>query len=131
MNRRAAKILVVDDEPDLRFMIRLTLQHAGFEVEEAESGEVGLALARDAKPDLMLLDLGLPGMTGQAVLEAMSGDEDLAHIPVVVVTAGVDVQLSKKCYELGAKGYTTKPFAAHDLIQKIKLLTEAAVVSDS
>jgi len=101
MNRGLKRILVVDDDPSIRFMLRLILEGDGHEVLEAQHGAAALELLEGELPDLVVTDLGLPGRPGQAVIAALRADRDLAGIPILVVSgnpnpvAGADGQLAK------------------------------------
>ena len=81
------RVLVVDDEPDVLLLCRLNLQQRGHELLEAADGSTALALARDRHPDVIVLDLMLPGISGYDVLEALQRDEVTTDIPVLVLTA--------------------------------------------
>jgi len=84
MSRR---ILTIDDQSDIRRLIRMTLEFEGFEVLEASGGEEGLAMARKHQPDLILLDVMMPGLNGLAVSKTLAADPVLRQIPVVMLTA--------------------------------------------
>lgn len=103
-------ILVVDDNPDVRLALTTLLEDEGYEVAEADDGDVGLEAARERKPDLILLDLMMPRMNGFETLRELKRDEGLSDIPVVVLTArrgSEDMTLAKA---LGATDYLNKPW---------------------
>ncbi len=106
-----ARILVVDDEPDVLLLCRVNLQHAGHEVLEASDGEQGLALAISHVPDAIVLDLMLPLMDGYGVLCHLLEDERTRDIPVLVLTAKAQREDRVRCWEEGASEYMTKPFS--------------------
>jgi len=106
-----ARILVVDDEPDVLLLCRVNLQHAGYDVMEASDGEQGLALASSEVPDAMVLDLMLPMMDGYGVLDQLQADERTRTIPVLVLTAKAQREDRVRCWEQGASEYMTKPFS--------------------
>jgi DNA-binding response OmpR family regulator len=103
-------ILVVDDNPDVRLALTTLLEDEGYEVAEADDGDVGLEAARERKPDLILLDLMMPRMNGFDTLRELKRDESLSDVPVVVLTArrgSEDMTLAKT---LGATDYLNKPW---------------------
>lgn len=105
------KVLVVDDEPDIRRVIALSLAHfAGWEVVQAASGPEALALAVAERPDVVLLDVTMPGMDGRQTLAALRADPSTATIPVVFATARVRPNDVEEWIALGARGHLTKPF---------------------
>jgi CheY-like chemotaxis protein len=119
-----SRILVVDDEPDIRMTLRLILQLAGYAVTEAASGGQAIELARDG-PDAILLDIRLPDIDGLDVLRALKGDPALATIPVVCVTAHSSGETRRQALALGATGYVNKPFD----IDEVRAVVDAAVVT--
>ncbi|AVI63355.1 response regulator transcription factor [Halomonas sp. GFAJ-1] len=120
-----AKVLVVDDEPNILLSLEFLMEQAGFEVVTAEDGEQALEQVNSASPDLLLLDISLPGMSGFDVLERLRGQEATAQLPIIMLTAhGRDVE-REKGMALGADDYITKPFSTQSLVEKVKaLLTE-------
>ncbi|MDP3536769.1 response regulator [Halomonas sp. M1] len=120
-----AKVLVVDDEPNIVLSLEFLMEQAGFEVVTAEDGEQALEQVNSASPDLLLLDISLPGMSGFDVLERLRGQEATAQLPIIMLTAhGRDVE-REKGMALGADDYITKPFSTQSLVEKVKaLLTE-------
>jgi hypothetical protein len=103
---RAGTVLVIDDDPNARALMRRHLGKAGYRVEEAEDGKTGLARARVAPPDVITLDVMMPGMDGWAVLTALKADPALADVPVIMLTI-LDEQ--RMGFALGASDYLTKP----------------------
>ncbi|TLF52888.1 response regulator [Halomonas urmiana] len=122
-----AKVLVVDDEPNIVLSLEFLMQQAGFEVDTAEDGESALARIAEAAPDLLLLDISLPGISGFDVLERLRADPAHARLPIVMLTAhGREVE-REKGLALGADDYVTKPFSTQALVEKVKtLLAEAS-----
>lgn len=119
-----ARILVVDDEPDVLLLCRVNLQHAGHEVLEASDGEHGLALAIAEVPDAIVLDLMLPQMDGYGVLSHVLADERTRGIPVLVLTAKAQREDRVRCWEAGASEYMTKPFSPATLSATLSQLIE-------
>ncbi|MBB3188953.1 response regulator transcription factor [Halomonas cerina] len=121
-----AKVLVVDDEPNIVLSLEFLMQQAGFDVATAEDGEAALASVADDAPDLVLLDISLPGISGFDVLERLRADPAHARLPIIMLTAhGREVE-REKGMALGADDYITKPFSTQALVDKVKsLLTEA------
>ncbi|RBI69307.1 two-component system response regulator [Vreelandella sulfidaeris] len=117
-----AKVLVVDDEPNIVLSLEFLMEQAGFEVVTAEDGEQALARVKDDQPDLLLLDISLPGISGFDVLERLRSEEATAQLPIIMLTAhGRDVE-REKGMALGADDYITKPFSTQSLVEKVKTL---------
>ena len=110
-------VLLVDDEPLILELARDYLEHASFEVLTAADGEQGLALARERRPDLVVLDLGLPGIDGLEVTRQLRQD---TAIPIVMLTARDDELDRVLGLELGADDYITKPFSPRELVARVK-----------
>ncbi len=115
-----AKILIVDDEADLVETIRFSLELEGYNVLVASNGEEGLNLARQEKPDLILLDLMLPKLDGYKVCRLLKFDERYKHIPILMLTAKTQEKDKILGKETGANEYITKPFDMDELMAKIK-----------
>lgn len=115
-----ARIVVVEDEADLRDVLQLNLTAAGHEVSVAETGDGGLALVRAGKPDLVLLDLMLPDMSGLDVCRRLKSDAATREIPVVMVTAKGEEIDRVVGFELGADDYVVKPFSTRELILRLQ-----------
>ncbi|MEO7102627.1 MAG: response regulator [Gemmatimonadaceae bacterium] len=109
---RGARVLVIDDESSVRTIMRRFLQRENLSVDEASSGEVGLKMARENKPDAITLDVMMPGMDGWAVLAALKADPDLRDIPVIMLTIVDDKRMG---FSLGAAEYLTKPIDREQL----------------
>jgi DNA-binding response OmpR family regulator len=117
-----AKVLVVDDEPNIVLSLEFLMEQAGFEVVTAEDGEQALARVTDSQPDLLLLDISLPGISGFDVLERLRSEEATSGLAIIMLTAhGRDVE-REKGMALGADDYITKPFSTQALVEKVKKL---------
>jgi DNA-binding response OmpR family regulator len=114
------KILVVDDDADIRELIKQRLERAGYDVVFATDASTAVMLARKAEPDLVLLDLTLPGGDGFMILERMKHLATLAHVPVVAVSAREREPSELRARELGAVGYVEKPFGAAELLDAVE-----------
>ena len=114
------RILVIEDNPDLAYGLRNNLEIEGYEVEVAKDGTKGLSRARAARPDLVVLDLMLPGMDGFRVLRALR-DDGIA-MPVLILTARGEEADKVRGLRLGADDYVTKPFGVLELLARIEAL---------
>jgi DNA-binding response OmpR family regulator len=115
----ARRVLVVDDQPDIRLMCRVNLALEGYDVLEAVDGEVGLRAVFDELPDLVLLDVMMPGIDGWEVLQTLKADERTAHIPVILLTARVQREDEIRGWSLGAADYLSKPFNPSTLTEVV------------
>lgn len=119
-----ADILIVEDHPTMREAMKLILEHEGFDIREAPDGQVALAMVRERAPDLMFLDLNIPGASGADVLSELKGDPATHDVRVIIVTAtgeeGRDYVLS-----LGADEYFTKPFSPTALLRTVERVLQA------
>jgi DNA-binding response OmpR family regulator len=111
----ARRILVVEDEPAIRQLVRLHLSRAGYEVSEARDGIEALARVRARPPDLIILDVMMPGMDGFQVLEALRGDPSTIEIPIVMLTAKGSSDHVRRGWQKGADFYMPKPFNPAEL----------------
>jgi DNA-binding response OmpR family regulator len=116
-------ILVVDDEPKIADLARDYLEHAGFSVRTASDGEAALAIVRRDRPDLVVLDLGLPRLDGLDVTRAIRRDSNL---PVIMLTARDDELDKLLGLELGADDYLTKPFSPRELVARVRAVLRRA-----
>jgi two-component system alkaline phosphatase synthesis response regulator PhoP len=115
-----AKILIAEDERDIRDLITFTLGFAGYEVVAASNGEEALALAKQSVPDLILMDVRMPRMTGYEACAAMKADERLKDVPVIFLSAkGQDAEIQTGL-QVGATEYLLKPFAPDQLTARIQ-----------
>ncbi len=116
-------ILVVDDETKILQLARDYLHHAGFTVLTAEAGKIALATARSAKPNLIVLDLGLPDLDGLDVIRALRKE---SNVPIIVLTARGEETDKLIGLELGADDYLTKPFSPKELVARVRAVLRRA-----
>ena len=118
-------ILVAEDERDIRELIVFTLQLSGFNVVEVPNGQEAVEKALEVKPDLILLDVRMPKMTGYEACEVLKAEERTSNIPIVFLSAkGQEAEVNAGL-ELGAEEYFLKPFAPDDLSKRVnKILTK-------
>jgi DNA-binding response OmpR family regulator len=122
------KVLVVDDEAPIRLLCRVNLEAEKMTVLEAADGESGLETARAERPDVVLLDVMMPGMDGWAVAERLLEDDATSEIPIVFLTARAELRDRARGLELGGVAYITKPFnpvelasIVEDLLERVRL----------
>jgi two-component system KDP operon response regulator KdpE len=113
----AGRVLVVDDEPQIRRIMRTTLTGAGYEVDDAKTGEEALEKCREFRPDLVLLDINMPGMGGMAACRAIRADANVAIIMLTVRNAEAD---KVKALDAGADDYISKPFSTPELLARMR-----------
>ncbi len=113
-----SKILIVEDEVKIARFLTLELQHEGYEVEAAYDGRNGLEKAESWKPDLLILDLMLPGLSGIEVCRRLRQNSD---VPIIMLTAKDDVSDKVMGLDMGADDYMTKPFAIEELLARIRV----------
>jgi two-component system alkaline phosphatase synthesis response regulator PhoP len=118
-----ATILVVDDEPHIVRLVRDYLEHSGFTVLTAADGPAALRTARTASPDLVVLDLGLPGLDGLDVARALRRDGD---VPIIMLTARAEESDKLVGLELGADDYLSKPFSPKELVARVRAVLRRA-----
>ena len=116
----AERILLVDDEPDLLELVRVNLHQAGYEIETAEAGREALACIRRRRPDLVILDLMLPDLSGTEICRQVRADPELADLPIIMLTAKADELDRVVGLELGADDYVTKPFSPRELTLRVR-----------
>ena len=124
--RRWPYLLVVDDDADFRSGLRMALEMKGYQVEEAENGEVALAKLSEKPPLLVLLDLQMPVMNGREMLQRMRTTPDLKEVPVVIIS-GFGFEWEAEL--MGAQGYIGKPFEPEELQKTIANLLRPKLVS--
>lgn len=117
-----AKILLVDDEPGILMMVKRRLEFEGYEVTAVMNGEEALRSAREFRPDLVVLDVMLPGLDGYEVCRRIKADERL-RMPVVMLSAMTQQKDERAGFECGADAYIRKPFRAAELLDRIKEFT--------
>lgn len=113
------RILLVEDEEDVREIVLFRLEQAGYDVIAAVDGESGFELAEKEMPDLIFLDLSLPGMEGDEVCLKLKANEKLKAIPVVIFSASADM-VRAKAREVGADDYLVKPCEPEELLAKVR-----------
>ena len=119
-------LLVVEDQPEIRKLICMTMDYDGFEVHEADNGDTGLRMVKALRPHIVLLDVMMPGqLDGIQVCERVRADPEIAHIPVVMLTARsqqTDLEAGRRA---GCNAYLTKPFSPLQLIETVERLAAA------
>jgi two-component system cell cycle response regulator DivK len=114
------RVLVIEDHEENRRIVRYLLASAGIDMLEALTGEQGVEMAEKERPDLILMDIQLPGLDGYEATRRIKGNPELRRIPIIVVTSyalsGDDV----KAFEAGCDAYVTKPFVPRELLAKIR-----------
>jgi DNA-binding response OmpR family regulator len=126
VNTTTKKVLIADDEPNIVISLEFLMKREGFEVLVARDGPAALEAIRRERPALVLLDVMMPGMSGFEVCQAVRGDESLAGVKIVMLTAkGRDTDLAKGT-ALGADAYVTKPFSTRELAEQVRELLGAA-----
>lgn len=111
------KILVIDDEPDIRLALSITLEDNGYEVVEGSDGSEALDLAIAHAPDLIILDLNMPNIDGFTALKMLKSDERTSHVPVCILTAVKDPSQEQHAAALGADDFIGKPWSEERLIR--------------
>ena len=117
------RVLVIDDEAPIRLLCRVNLEAEGMEVLEAADGPSGLEKARAERPDVILLDVMMPGLDGWRVAEELLDDERTEHIPIVFLTARAELRDRARGIDLGGVDYVTKPFNPIELAPLVRELT--------
>ncbi|OLR92286.1 response regulator transcription factor [Actinokineospora bangkokensis] len=118
-----ARILAVEDEPDIELVLRLLFDGTGHEFHATGDGRSGLRMVHEVRPDLVLLDVGLPGLDGWSVLERL---RDVAETPVLLLTAHDTVRDKVRGLRAGADDYLTKPFSGSELLARVEALLRRA-----
>src|SRR6059058_6021593 len=122
--RPMTRVLVIDDEPPIRLLCRVNLEAEGMEVLEASDGPTGLEKARNDEPDVILLDVMMPGLDGWQVAEELLDSEVTSSIPIVFLTARAEVRDRARGLDLGGIDYVTKPFNPVELAPLVRELIE-------
>jgi DNA-binding response OmpR family regulator len=118
------KLLLIDDEPAIQTLVRLVMEGDGWQVLVAGEGAPGLALAREQHPDVILLDVALPDMSGLEVCRQLKADPGTASIPIAMLTAMAQESDRRAAISLGADDYLTKPWRPAVLIARVTSLLE-------
>jgi DNA-binding response OmpR family regulator len=114
------KVVIAEDEPDIRDLIKFTLQFAGYEVFAAGNGEEAYELTKREKPDIVLMDVRMPKMTGYEACRRIKADPELKPIPVIFLSAkGQDAEIQSGL-DAGAEEYLLKPFAPDQLTERVR-----------
>ena len=119
-----SRILIVEDHPTMREAMRLVLEGEGFEIEEAADGQRALEMVRTDPPDLVFLDMNIPGSSGAEVLAELKGDPATAGVRVIIVTADGE-EGRERALAMGADEYFTKPFSPITLLQTVEQVLRA------
>ncbi len=115
-------ILVADDDDDILLLVTTRLRRDGHEIVQASRGDTALELAREVKPALAVLDVGMPGLDGLEVLAAIRADASLTDTKVLLLTAKAQESDVRRGYESGADAYVKKPFSPTELSQRVTAL---------
>ena len=118
------RVLVVDDEPPIRLLCRVNLEAEGMQVLEASDGPQGVEVARAERPDVILLDVMMPGLDGWRVAEELLDDDRTRSIPIVFLTARAELRDRARGLDLGGIDYVTKPFNPIELAPLVRGLLE-------
>ena len=113
------KILVADDEPHIRDLLRLLFKDEGYDVVEAEDGEEAYEVAKKEKPDLIILDIMMPKVDGYQAYHSIRSDAELKDVPILILTAKAEPIYNRISKGIGADAHITKPFDADDVLKKI------------
>jgi two-component system, OmpR family, KDP operon response regulator KdpE len=124
----AGRILVIDDEPQIRRIMRTTLTGAGYEVDDARTGEEGLIKLREFRPDLVLLDMNMPGMGGLAACGEIRADPNVA---IIMLTVHNTDAAKVQALDAGADDFVTKPFSTPELLARIRAALRRVPVTQS
>ncbi|MEE8318875.1 MAG: response regulator transcription factor [Dehalococcoidales bacterium] len=111
-------ILAIDDDPNVLKLLESTLRPEGYQVIVAADGAYGMTLLNEEKPDLVLLDIGMPGPDGYMVLERIRA---CSAVPVIILSGALDADSVQKCLDLGADDYVRKPFSPRELVARIQV----------
>jgi two-component system KDP operon response regulator KdpE len=127
VSEHGAKILIIDDEPQIRRLLRVSLTAHGYAVSEAPTGQAGIETAALVKPDLILLDLGLPDLDGKAVIR---GIRDWSAVPILILTVRDQETEKIDALDAGADDYVTKPFSMGELLARLRVGLRRSLVNN-
>jgi DNA-binding response OmpR family regulator len=113
-------ILAAEDDEDVLSLVAFRLERAGYTVLKARDGEEALQLARDERPDLAVLDVGMPKLDGLEVTRRLRADESMSHIPIILLTAWVQEADLQRGFDAGANDYVRKPFSPIELAARVR-----------
>ncbi len=128
MNQKKSTVLVIEDEPPIRKLFNISLEGAGYKVVECDNGSEGMRLAASIRPELILLDLGLPDMDGKTIISAV---REWAQTPIVVCSVRDSDEEVIKALEMGADDYVTKPFNPDVLLARIHACLRKAFTQEA
>jgi two-component system KDP operon response regulator KdpE len=128
VSERKNLVLVVDDEPQIRKLLRIYLEASGFKIEESETGKQAIRLAASLKPDLIVLDLGLPDIDGKDVVASV---REWSQVPIVILSVRSEDTEVVTALSLGADDYVTKPFSSEVLLARIRACLRKAAVREA
>lgn len=124
------KIVVVEDEADILDLVAYHLEQAGYRMHKADAGDKALAVIEQVSPDLIILDLMLPGLSGTEVCKILKQDKKSRHIPIIMLTARSEEIDRVVGFELGADDYVTKPFSPRELVLRVKAILKRVRPAD-
>ena len=125
---RGARILVIDDEPQIRRLLKVALTAHGYDVDECKIGQEGINRAAIFKPDLIVLDLGLPDIDGKAVVVAI---REWSKVPILILTARDQESEKIEALDAGADDYVTKPFSMGELLARLRVALRHAITAEN
>ena len=126
---QTSRVLIIDDDAGVRGVLKAMLQRAGYDVLEAANGAEGLERAHALRPDLVLLDIEMPGMNGFDVCSLMQGDTNLRRVPVVIMTGRPVAGVPARAAAVGAVDLIPKPFEREHLLEKVRVYLAGAAPS--
>jgi CheY-like chemotaxis protein len=112
-------VLLVEDDEDSQYVYRVILENHGFEVATADSGHEGLRLARERRPNVIIMDVSIPGIDGWTLTERLKRDPETAQIPVIVVTAHAFPEDRRRAEGIGCEGFLTKPCEPRRVLEEV------------
>lgn len=121
-------VLVADDDDDILLLVTTRLRRDGFDVVAARNGEEALALAKERRPAVAVLDIGMPGLDGLEVLQRIRADDDLARTRVLLLTAKAQESDVRRGYDAGADAYVRKPFSPSELSARVRALLDDSTI---
>lgn len=128
MNNNGLRILIIDDEPQIRKLLRVSLNAYGYNIDEAKNGQDGINNAAVFKPDLILVDLGLPDIDGKEVVRRI---RDWSNLPIIILTARDQEQEKIDALDAGADDYVTKPFGIGELLARMRVCLRRSIDGDT
>lgn len=127
MNENQPKILIIEDEPQIRKLLNMSLSTNGFKIHEAVNGREGVSFVSNIRPDLILLDIGLPDIPGQRVLKEI---RTWSEVPIIILSVQDDSSVIIDALNSGADDYMTKPFDSEELLARIKVCLRRSIKRD-